>query len=197
MPEIGVLILAAGGSTRMGQPKQLLPWNNTTLLGHTITIAREISEMIMVVLGCQANQVKNEIPEHVNYSVNEAWKKGIGSSIAHGVNELQKMSNPRAILVLLADQPLIDAHYLNQIVQKKTGNEIVATSYGDKAGVPALFPKGYFEELKTLNGDYGAKQLLQRYAAKTIKLSANDKTIDIDTPEIYSSLKKSNDYFYK
>jgi molybdenum cofactor cytidylyltransferase len=199
MPKIGVLILAAGASTRMGRHKQLLPWNKTTLLGHAIETARKISDTVLVVLGSKAAVIKKEVPVFANYAINKAWEDGMGTSIALGVTELERMVNPDAIMVLLVDQPLIDALYLGQLLEAHavSENKIIATSYNGRAGVPALFPKTYFESLKTLKNDVGAKHLMQHCHNRLMVLDAKDKIIDIDTPKAYDSLKKTKDRFDK
>ena len=105
--DLGILILAAGSSTRMGQPKQLLPWKNSTLLGNTIETAKALTKNILVVLGAHAELIEEKLPKDVNRIINIGWNSGMGSSIALGVQQLERALGPERILILLVDQPLI------------------------------------------------------------------------------------------
>ena len=178
MSNIVVLILAAGSSSRMGRPKQLLKWNKITLLGHAISTAKEIKPLeIIVVLGANYNLFKSEISqEGIQILNNKNWKKGLGNSIASGVKQILKNdSNFDGILITLADQPLIDSTYLNSLIQEfEVGkSQIIASLYkNDKLGVPVLFDAIYFEELTKLNDDKGAKSLLHKYSDYVSALNA-------------------------
>ncbi|WP_067037025.1 NTP transferase domain-containing protein [Allomuricauda sp. CP2A] len=189
MTSITVLILAAGASTRMeGGPKQLLPWKDTTLLGHAIRQARQITESVFVVLGAHADEIKKIIPNNVKIIDNPNWEKGMGSSISVGVEDiLGTNSNPSGLLIMLADQPLLDASYLDEVKTEFQNNEckIVATAYGDKLGVPAIFHPSLFLELSKLDKDFGAKHIIEKYKADTIIVFPEGKEIDIDTKNDY------------
>ena len=176
----------------MGRHKQLLNWQGTTLLKHTIETANKLSDTVMVVLGHKAERMVSEITSSIHHCVNSAWKKGMGTSIALGIKELKHIANPNAILILLVDQPLIDTVYLKRMIKRYTDskNKIIATSYKGEAGVPAVFPASFFEELKALNEDYGAKNVLKQNRERVVLLEADDKIIDIDTPEVYNYLNK-------
>jgi molybdenum cofactor cytidylyltransferase len=193
-PNIAILILAAGDSSRMGTPKQLLKWKNTTLIGHAIETANKSNAFkIYVILGANYNLVASKINHYqVEVLVNESWEKGLGSSIAFGVNHLLKSdSNFDAVLIMLADQPLIDSTYLNNILDKfeKGMSQINATSYkGGKQGVPVLFDAIYFKELSQLNDDKGAKTILQKHFEKVLAINADNRVLDIDTLEDYERL---------
>jgi molybdenum cofactor cytidylyltransferase len=197
-PNIAILILAAGDSTRMGTPKQLLKWKNTTLLGHAIETAKKSNaSKTCVVIGANHNLISTKTNNYqVEVLVNESWEKGLGSSIAFGVNHLLKSdTNFDAVLIMLADQPLIDSIYLNSMInQFEVGKQqIVATSYNNsKQGVPVLFDAIYFEELSQLNDDKGAKRILQKYSEKVLTINADNMVSDIDTLEDYEKLYKVN-----
>ena len=197
-PNIAILILAAGDSTRMGTPKQLLKWENTTLLGNAIETAKKANATkICVVLGANYEIIKAKIYHYkVEILKNDGWKLGIGSSIAFGVTHiLESESNFNAVLIMLADQPLIGSVYLNKILDKyEMGKrQIVATSYNNiKQGVPVLFDAIYFEELSQLNDDKGAKAILQKYSKNVSAISADNLVSDIDTLEDYNRLYNSN-----
>ncbi len=194
MANIVVLILAAGSSSRMGRPKQLLKWNKTTLLGHTIRTAREINPIeVFVVLGAKYNLIKSEINQDgIQILNNEHWKRGLGNSIAFGVGQILKNDlNFNGILITLADQPLIDSTYLNSLIQEfEVGkSQIIASLYkNDKLGVPVLFDKFYIEELTKLDDDKGAKVLLHKYSNHISAINAKHIVSDIDTLEDYERL---------
>ncbi len=197
-PNIAILILAAGDSSRMGTPKQLLKWKNTTLLGHAVETAQKLNTLkLIVVLGANHNLINTKINNYqVEVLVNKSWEKGLGSSISFGVNHLLKSNtNFDAVLIMLADQPLIDSVYLNKVLDKyEIGmSQIIATSYkSKKQGVPVLFGAIYFEELSQLDDDKGAKVILQKYSKNVSAISANNIVSDIDTLEDYERLYNAN-----
>ncbi|MDE3740444.1 nucleotidyltransferase family protein [Maribacter polysaccharolyticus] len=191
---IAIIILAAGGSSRMKQPKQLLSWGENTLLGHTMNVALESEAgQVYVVLGAHMEQIKPKIdnPKTIFISHN-GWKQGIGSSIscaAHYILNAQK--GYKALLFMLCDQPLIDAEYLNDMLCAfDTGNKkIIATAYKQGNGVPVLFHKKYIPELAALGGDSGAKEVIVNNIEEVLSLKPNGKQIDLDTFEEYQHLK--------
>ena len=190
---IAILILAAGAASRMGTVKQNLDFNGTTLLGNAIDQALATGmQNVYCVLGAHFQRVANSIQDTaVTVIENKNWKNGLGSSIACGIKNVE-VNNLDAVLVMLADQPLIDAEYLKQLIQTATEHpqSFVASDYGKKNGVPAVFPKQYFKELERLSGDQGAKELLNSPATSVIKVDARDRVWDIDTPEEYARLLK-------
>lgn len=195
MHSISILILAAGASTRMGgETKQLLPWANTTLLGHAIQQATEVSETVVVVLGANSDVIQNRVPSQVETIVNPDWEQGMGSSISVGVRHLSNLGKTMdGVLIMLGDQPFLDGHYLKELVQefKKGKYSIVATSYGKKMGVPAIFNPTLVVELSGLDQDFGAKQIIEKYARQAKAINPDGKEIDIDTMETYHQLYMS------
>lgn len=195
MASIPILILAAGASTRMGEKtKQLLPWKDTTLLGHAIQQAKKVSETVFVVLGAKANDIQKSI-QHPETVINPEWAKGMGSSISVGVKYLlEKRENVDAVLIMLGDQPFLDAPYLKKLIQEFEQGEhkIVATSYGKKWGVPAIFDGSLATELAALNQDFGARHIIEKYRAGAKAISPEGKEIDIDTLEVYNQLIVGN-----
>lgn len=198
---IAVLIAAAGGSKRMGQPKQLLPWGQSTLLGHTINNTLQLSPSeVVVVLGAHYHEIADSISGlPVALLFNRDWRNGLGNSIAFGIQYfLDSKSNCDGVLVLLADQPLLDAPYLNSMIKQfKPGQaEIVVTQYEDqKPGVPVLFDRCYFAELALLNSDGGARAVLKAHASQIIRCPATGNRVDIDTKAEYDNLYKANHQF--
>jgi len=195
---IAVIILAAGASSRMGTPKQLLKWKNTTLLGHALKTTKGINQSkIVVVLGANFELIKAKVNlDNCEILKNENWEEGLGKSIATGVSHvLRNDLNIDAVLVMLADQPLIDGAYLNTMIiaYREGAFQIVATSYKNgKQGVPVLFDKAYFQELSQLNDDKGAKAILRKHAANVIVVNATHDVSDIDTIDAYERLYAAN-----
>ncbi|TYQ00150.1 molybdenum cofactor cytidylyltransferase [Tenacibaculum adriaticum] len=193
---IAILILAAGSSSRMGTPKQLLPIGNSTLLGITINTAlNSNASKVLCVLGANAEKIKSSIKNYnIETVLNINYKNGISSSIISGIEHLIPM-NFDAVLIMLGDQPNVGSEYLNSLIQLflKNPKQISASNYDGKLGVPAIFPKTYFEDLKQLSGDKGARNLLNSFKVNSLILQS-EEFIDIDTIKEYqdfiSSIKK-------
>ncbi|GAA4970707.1 nucleotidyltransferase family protein [Algibacter aquimarinus] len=196
--DISIVILAAGASSRMGSPKQLLNWGEDILLNHAINTALEVGNSeVIVVLGANQEIIKKAIQSNsIVILQNDEWKKGLGKSIACAVNYILKLKpQTQGVLITLADQPLINTDYLNKIISRFSSNEnqIIATLYDNNIkGVPVLFDKIYFQELSNLIGDDGAKKLLKahEYSVKTLKPPL--KNVDLDSKEDYEKLHKEN-----
>ncbi|NND78444.1 MAG: nucleotidyltransferase family protein [Maribacter sp.] len=193
---IALVILAAGESSRMQQTKQLLPWGKSTLLGKAIdTASHSTTTKVYVVLGAKADAIKEQVNSTgVHWVVNNNWKKGMGSSISCAMKHLMKAkSDYRAVLVMLCDQPFIDATYLSQMIAifKQADKGIVATRYNDKFGVPALFDKKYFGQLTKLEGHEGAKLVIANNSNDIIGIKPNGKEIDLDTWDEYKQALKN------
>lgn len=191
MPSIAILILAAGGSSRMeAKIKQLLPWKQSTLLNHAIGQALKLNtEAIFVVLGAQVAQIKPTI-EHDKITLLEhkEWEQGIGSTIAFGLKHLSEQKKYDAVFIQLADQPFMDAKYLTEMLEtyQKNPSKIIATKYPNNHGVPAIFSRSHWAELAQITGDTGAKQLLK--SKMLIAIDPKDKAVDIDTWSDYQKL---------
>ncbi|WP_273566806.1 nucleotidyltransferase family protein [Maribacter halichondriae] len=190
--DIAILILAAGKSSRMGKPKQLLAWKNTTLLGHAIKNAKAICpDHVYVVLGANTEEIKKSVEDTVHFIFNENYERGLGSSVATGIGSILKTNKKyQGVLITLCDQPLIDIDYLNQIITSygKDGSGIIATAYINRAGVPTLFDKRYFDELSLLDEDFGASQMIRKYQKDVKTLDPKGKALDIDTWDDYIAL---------
>lgn len=194
--EIAILILAAGPSSRLGQPKQQLLIDGSPLLLRTVATALESNiGKVYVVLGY------NEETHHkllsgcqVEIIVNSNWKKGMGSSLKAGLNFLLIQNNSlKGILIMVCDQPLLTSTHLQQLMLtfKQTKSDIVASYYTGTVGVPALFSKALFRELQLIADTEGAKMIIQNNLHKTSTVPFQDGAIDIDTPEDYERLLKS------
>jgi molybdenum cofactor cytidylyltransferase len=189
-----IVILAAGKSSRIGTPKQLLPWGETTLLGNAIEQALLIPDAeVFVVLGAYRQSIQKEISKYpLSIIVHEHWSHGVGSSIAKAVKEIESLASYTQVLITLADQPFIGSVFLNKLLDcyKREAAEIMATTYKDIAGVPVVFSKKYFDGLKQLKADKGAKSLIHKYKDIVTYCSVSSPFEDVDTLEAYAALKK-------
>jgi molybdenum cofactor cytidylyltransferase len=195
MENIAVLIMAAGESSRMKGIKQLLPWQGSTLLVHTLkTLLSVQKEHLFMVLGANSEFIKTKsalASKQVTLIENKAWQNGLGSSISCGIDYVLKQQQQfDGILICLADQPLLtSAYYTALLARFKSSNvPIVATKYPNKSGVPAVFSTEVARELIHLKEDYGARYLMSKYQDKMVVLDAGELIVDIDTPETYTAL---------
>jgi molybdenum cofactor cytidylyltransferase len=190
--EISILILAAGSSSRLGQPKQLVIFEEQTLIERIIQTALSVSEKVSVVLGANIDLIKPRLEaftDRINIIENPKWQEGMGTSISLGVEKLASKSD--GILILLTDQPLISQVLLQKMMQTFAERKfpIVACNYGEQLGVPILFDKSFFPELMSLKGEQGARIFLQNYSEKIASISFRDGLFDIDTPFDLEKLK--------
>ena len=190
---IGIVILAAGSSTRMGTPKQLLRYQGRSLLRHTIEVAiASVCQPIIVVLGAYAQLIKPDISQlSIQIVENLQWNKGICSSIKVGIQEI-KTSYPEveAVIVTLCDQPFISTEIINQLAlaYHSTSQPIIACEYAETLGVPALFSDCLFLELMTITGGEGAKQVIKKHSQEVFSIFFPEGATDIDTPKEYADL---------
>lgn len=191
----GIIILAAGRSARLGSPKQLLPYHGKTLLQHTIDSAKVMpAGSIILVLGSNMEFIKNEMDMADVFIVeNHDWESGIASSIGCGIKALKEIFQAAdAAILMVCDQPFVSHTLLTDLLlkQKETGKAIVASSYENTIGTPALFHQSLFRELALLKGDFGAKKLLLKYENSLSTVPFIKGGIDIDTQENYKNLEK-------
>ena len=195
MTNLHVLLIAAGASKRMGSPKQLLKWGSKTLIKHQIDILQQVNLNVSVVLGANAELIEETIKDlNVGVFFNEDWQNGMGSSIACGAKELVLHKESfEGILIALVDQPLISSeHFLKMIKNFESGKHQIIVSQTDSGitGPPVLFDVAYLDELKTLQGDEGAKPIIKKHSEKVILIPSEDCLEDIDTPEAYQRMLK-------
>lgn len=193
-PGLRAVILAAGASRRYGSPKQLARYRGETLVARSVRLAQEAgSGPVCVVLGYRAELIRRALKQsgatRVGTSTvrNPRWRDGMGRSLAGGVRALDRRA--RAVLVCLADQPLLEAGDLAALVLtwRASPRSIVASRYAGKTGVPAIFPRAHFRALKSLSGDRGAQQLLAS-SHDVISVPMPLAAVDIDEPSDLSSL---------
>ena len=189
----GIIILAAGASTRMGKPKQLLPYQESSLLQHAIRTASGTGcNPVIVVLGAHSNEILSTIENTtIIIAKNQHWSEGLGSSVRAGINTLIEYAPAaNSVILMLCDQPFVTAALLKQLVETKaaTNKNIIASRYQDTAGVPVLFNSSFFPKLLQLQGQDGAKKLLLKYPDEVAVIPFPEGVIDIDTPEDYERL---------
>jgi molybdenum cofactor cytidylyltransferase len=192
----GVIILAAGSSSRLGTAKQNLVYQGQTLLQRAIETALvSVCQPVIVVLGANENVIRPTIEEMpVNIISNADWQEGMSSSIRLGIKEIQKTEpNIASVILMLCDQPFIDFSILNVLVKTQTNNgrDIAACAYNDTIGAPVLFDVVYFEDLLLLKGQEGAKKLLVKYSDKVVSIPFPLGSVDIDTIEDYEKIRAS------
>lgn len=191
-----MIVLAAGGSTRLGKPKQLLPYKGVSLLQHAVkeAIGTTLTPVI-VVAGSNAALIKNELTSMaVDLVENSNWQSGMASSIVTGLNFLlSRYPEVDGVIFLMSDQPFVNATLLNELllVHRKTTKPMVASSYNKMMGVPALFSKNIFPQLLQLTGDTGARKILQKFCHEVAIVPFPQGGIDIDTAEDYQNLLKT------
>lgn len=180
----------------MGMPKQLLPIQGRSLLRHLaeISVASQC-DMVTIVLGASVHQIYVEIEDlPLQIVVNHHWQSGMGTSISTGLEALLKQkSTLNAVLVLVCDQPFISTSLINRLLAayQSTKYPIIATTYLETVGVPALFSDRYFPELLQLNADTGARKMIQQHLHETYTIDFPKGAIDLDTPEQYQAFLNS------
>lgn len=192
-PKYAILILAAGGSTRLGEPKQLLGYNDTTLLNHVIDAALAIdSASVLVVTGASHNIVEESLQgSRGAIYYNAEWPSGMGSSIRNGVKEIRSRHGQlEAILVTVCDQPYVSTEIFQKLIAlHESGNKgIAACKYAHTIGTPALFGKNYFDMLEKLRGDEGAKKIIRQFSNDVDVIAFEQGNVDIDTQADYRKL---------
>jgi len=183
------IVLAAGGATRFGQPKLLLPWSGTTLLGQVVdrALAAESIDVVIVVVGCEGERVAAAVSDRpVRVVVNEAWAEGQSSSVRAGLAALP--TGVSAALFLLGDQPEVTPEVIEALVQRhrQTLAPIVVPSYRGQRNNPVLFDRAAFAEMGRLRGDVGGRVLIERFQQSVERVAFDaSPPFDIDTPEDY------------
>lgn len=191
-PEIGIVILAAGASTRMGHPKQLLKWQGETLIRRIVNAALATASPTLVVLGANAARIRPEVPNKPILIVeNKDWQQGMSTSVRVGLQVLLE-AHPAlaAVLFLLTDQPFVTADYLRYFISRFPSNDasILASAYDDRLGVPALFARRWFGALMELQGDQGARSIIRRHPEAVQAVPFPKGKFDLDTPEDFARL---------
>ena len=188
------LILAAGKSSRMGRPKQLLPFQGTILLDWVLAQAESASALdeVIVVLGNAADEIRPKLSvSRARVMVNPVFTEGCSASYKTGIASLDPRSE--AVVVLLGDQPGVDAPVINQMVDdwREKGGTIALASYRGRQGHPMVFARSLFEQLLQLRGDKAAWKLLDAHP-EWVRDVALDRAFpeDVDTWHDYETLRR-------
>ena len=192
--KIGVVILAAGASTRMGRPKQLLIHRGRTLLRSAVEAAlTSVCRPVVVVIGAHAELVMSELETlPVLVAENQGWEEGMSSSIKLGLETLvANRVDIEGVVVMLCDQPFVSANVVDGLIdaRRKTGKMIVASAYRETLGVPAFFSRHLFAEIAYLKGNEGARQVIANHPGDVTTVSFAEGAVDVDTPRDYEMLE--------
>ncbi len=187
---VGGVVLAAGESSRLGRPKQLVRWQGKPLVWHTVQAAKRGGcDPVCVVLGASAGAVKEGLAgEAVRFVENPDWERGLSSSLRVGLAELAP--EVEGILFLLADMPLVGAPLVGALIEAHANSlaPIVATRADGKLVNPALFDRVTFDALSALRGDAGGRQLFGRFACRAVE-GGSEVLFDVDTPDDLAKLE--------
>ncbi|PCJ90406.1 MAG: 4-diphosphocytidyl-2C-methyl-D-erythritol kinase [Porticoccaceae bacterium] len=181
MRKLAVVVLAAGRSSRFGSAKQLALIDGQPLITHSIQAIQDIDcAGRYVVLGANYDAIYEAVRTlPITILKNDCWSEGMASSIRLAAEELKSFD---ALLFLAADQVVVKAEQLNQLVRywERHADYIVAASYAATLGIPAIFPSSYFDALASLYGDSGAKKIIRQNPQDVIGVEMPEALFDID-----------------
>ncbi|MGA9584055.1 MAG: nucleotidyltransferase family protein [Terracidiphilus sp.] len=186
---VAAIIVAAGSSSRLGQPKQLVSIDGEPLLQRAIRRVQEsAASPVFVVIGAHREQIESAIDfGTAAIVVNEDWAEGLASSIRVGVMAAEKgAADATGLLLMACDQPRVTVDHLRRMIEKfetRTESILIASTYAGVRGIPAIFPREAHRELLALRGDKGARALLQKPLWHGIEVPLEGGEIDIDSPD--------------
>ncbi len=183
--KVAGLILAAGGSSRMGdENKLMMPYDGMPMVNHVVNAAVGSNlDHTFMVLGNEPSAIKKMIQnDQVQFVENKAWKAGMASSIAAGVHELTEFDG---YLILLGDMPLVTFELINKLINHAAKNKIVVPVNKGRQGNPVLFGANFRDELMNLKGDVGAKGVIRNNVSSVVEIEVDSDAIfqDFDTQE--------------
>ena len=185
---VGGLVLAAGGSTRFGSPKQLAELDGRPLLEHVLlAMSKAPLDRVVVVLGAHADEVREGVPLHGSEAVLcSDWEKGMGNSLRAGIDAL---SDCDAVVVALGDQPRLSSEAVARVVaQRGRDEQAVRATYNGVPGHPVLLERDVLARVPTLRGDIGARELLHGVPLREVACDGLGSPADVDTPEGLAAL---------
>lgn len=191
--QCGIIILAAGESKRLGNPKQLLSFDGNTLLARVAITACELMKYpVIAVLGAHAEKISPtlNIPG-LNVVNNNDWQEGMASSIRKGLTSMVELyPQVDGIIILVCDQPYLSHDLIKALIeaQHNAGLPAAAAAYNGKLGTPALFHKSLFSALMLLSGDKGARKILEQMREDVVEVDFEMGDVDIDTQADYERL---------
>jgi molybdenum cofactor cytidylyltransferase len=190
MNRTGIVILAAGSSTRLGRPKPLLPYHGSTFIEQVVSKAITAALYpVVVVTGAHTDEITNALAgKKTHLTHNARWQEGMGTSIVAGLSAMQHLQpDAEAVIITVCDQPHLSAALLQTLIttQVSTNKGIVACSYSETIGAPTLFTRPYFADLSALSGNEGARKVLLQNRDDLAVVPFPEGAIDVDTPEDY------------
>jgi molybdenum cofactor cytidylyltransferase len=181
--DVGAIVLAAGNSSRLGQPKQLVPFSDGETLVHSaVRAAQEAGCDTGVITGAWHERIAKAVGDlHPRIVRNDQWQRGIGSSIRAGV---ARFTGYRALVLLACDQPRVDAAVVRALISRfeETGRAIVASRYANTAGIPALFDRSCYPTLQRLPDKSGGKFLIEADPTRVELIDFPAGAFDLDSP---------------
>lgn len=190
MGRVAGIILAAGVASRMGQPKQLLPWKGEALIRHAVHAAlTAFLSPVVVVTGARAEQIAEAVSDlNVKIIYNPAWADGQSTSVRAGISSLP--GDVQAALFLLADQPYVSAELIRALKEAYFAGRppVLATYVAEKRTNPVLFDRSTFADLCQLQGDAGARSIFSKLPPVPFQWADERLLFDVDTPEDYQKL---------
>lgn len=187
------VVLAAGGSKRLGRPKQLLPYRDTTVLGATLEVARGAGfDQLIVTLGGAAQAVRAAVPlAGVDVVVADDFGSGCSASLRAALKRVDPRS--AGIVLMLGDQPRIDRATIRSLIAQGPGTDITVCRYTDGVGHPFWLSRSVFGELAQLHGDKGVWKLVESGRYLVHELDVDDPVpLDVDTWDDYRRLVESS-----
>ncbi|MCB7480162.1 nucleotidyltransferase family protein [Christiangramia sediminis] len=193
--KIGVVILAAGSSSRLGFPKQLVEYKGKALLQRMVDLVKSLTfDSRILVLGSGVDKIKSQVkPGNITVIENNNWEEGMASSIRLGLAKaLESEEELDHLLILLSDQPLVTKRQIEELIDLQINKNSRATfsEYDGDIGVPAIFSSSIFPDLEKLQGDHGAKKMIYREGFKYETLKLEEANFDVDTMNDVELLKK-------
>ena len=188
---IAAVVLSAGESSRMGQPKALLPIDGQTFIERIVGALKQTSiARVIVILGYDADEMKQRVGHlPIEILVNPDYKLGQLSSLQVAVRHLEKTADCDGMLVHLVDHPYIDSGLVATMIERfyQSGKLLVVPRHDGKRGHPVIFSRKLFGELLAAPIDQGAKAVVNAHREDTLEIDTKDEgiTVDIDTPELY------------
>ena len=187
------ILLAAGESTRLGEPKQLLDWRGRPLIEHTARVALAAGlDPVVAVIGHRADEVRAALRAPVTIVENPNWQEGMSTSLRAGLLALP--ADVAAAIMLLVDQPLVDAKHLKAMIEayRSSVHSIVVSTYQGDRGSPTLFDRSLFDELQRVSGDSGGRTIVQAHPDLVTNVEADSELLllDVDTPEDWQRLRR-------
>ena len=193
MRSVGAIILAAGGSERFGRPKQLLTFQGESLVRRAVRAVTAQCSCVVVVVGDLGAEIENDLGESSATIVpNADWRRGLGTTIRCGLRHLHaSLPDLDTVVIAACDQPFVEPGTIAALMaeHERSGKPIVASSYANTLGIPALFDRSYFDALLALPDQSGAKAIMESRPDDVASIEFEKGAIDIDTPADFERLR--------